>query len=435
MLFLLYLFLNAFIGSVSVVFPVFPQLTVPSSVKVPIWIPKVVFTKAKVALHLRKGVLLQRTGVEDNMTVVEEEIAKTKQLQKEGEMFSKENGSLQTKILEADVKDVYRVICDLENYKAWGGTGVMSTKVLSAASPQKEQPRSIITEIRCGAFGFSFKMDVISYFQMPQKINGAKTPYSISFKLMEKVPFVDVFEGRYLLTPIRNENITYSNSMDSKNSPQTTSLTFESMVKFSGPIPGFVQTGIKNLVNDIAVKELSKYCEGGLESRMSQDFLHRPVVDWCEINGKYSRFAYKFKYTTPAMVLENFKTWTNPRFSLRWMQHNVYKFSTDIRQSTLNILNISSHLVLMPKETDASIESSTKKKSIHQTTLFFLFVQKLLFFPKLLFEKNQDKNTPTIHDAYQNLLIMASNGEEICKDVDAKDKKEDVNMAVEKTQL
>ena len=389
----------------SIFFP-----TMPSSLNIPLHIPKVSFTKAKLALDFRKGLLFQEVeSVHDNITIIED-FEKTKD--DDEELSLKENGSSQTKIFEAAARDVYRVICDIENYNAWGGTGIVGTKVLSVAAPQKDQLRSIITEIRCGAFGFSFKMNVISFFETPQRNNGTKTPYTVSFKLMKKVPFVDVFEGQYFLTPLRNQTNAMQD-ISTEKIPESTSLTFESMVKFSGPIPGFVQTGIKNLVNDIAVKELGKYCQGGSESRMCHDFAQRPVVDWCEIGSKYGRFSNRFKAATPniPMMFKNFKTWTNPGFVLRWMHVNVYRISTDIRQSILNFSNVSNHLVLVPKEIDVATSSSRRKKSIHQTTLFFLLVQNLLFFPKLLFERNNYKGKPPIRDSYQNLLTMANNGD------------------------
>ena len=41
-----------------------------------------------------------------------------------------------------------------------------------------------------------------------------------------------------------------------------TKLVFTSMVRFSG-IPKFLQLAMSNLVNEIAVGELKKYCEDG----------------------------------------------------------------------------------------------------------------------------------------------------------------------------
>ena len=192
-------------------------------------------------------------------------------------------------------------------------------------------------------------------------------------------------------------------------------LTFESMVKFSGPIPGFVQEGIKSLVNDIAVKELSKYCEGGLESQMFRDFLHRPVVDWCEINCKRNRISNRFIAAPPAVLLENLKTWTNPKSFMIWMHHNMYKISNDVRQSTLGLLNIATHTTLIPKDTDASTKSFRKGKSTHQATSLSLFVQNLFLFPKLILQSNYNREAPTPFDVHQSLLNMANDDEEISK--------------------
>ena len=88
----------------------------------------------------------------------------------------------------------------------------------------------------------------------------------------------------------------------------STRLTFAVATKFSGPIPGFIQFQIRNLVVDIAVKELKKYAEG---SRVDLDLATRPIpahifiqrsTDGQPSSGKISR---RLAVSGPFLMLES----------------------------------------------------------------------------------------------------------------------------------
>lgn len=81
---------------------------------------------------------------------------------------------------------------------------------------------------------------------------------------MKETPFIRSFEGRYFLYHTRLNNTFDFESIESPElgDASQTKLVFSSMVRFNG-IPKFVQLAMTNLVNEIAVGELRKYCEDG----------------------------------------------------------------------------------------------------------------------------------------------------------------------------
>ena len=195
------------------------------------------------------------------------------------ESSSFEEGAFHTlTTIDSNPLDVYRVLADVENYKAWGGTGIKETKMVEC----KEE--DAIADINCGAFGFSFHLQCNGKFQ---QAHNSTVPHKVSFKLLREVPFIKSFEARYYISPSTGSSSSSSSIMTIHknerdnvnheiNTPPNahTELKFSSIVRFSGMIPKFVQLSMKKLVNEIAVGELKKYCEDG---RMQEDFLIRPI--------------------------------------------------------------------------------------------------------------------------------------------------------------
>ena len=206
----------------------------------------------------------------------------------ENEVLSRDNAFDQgssSYTVEVNTKPIslYRVLADLENYKAWGGTGIQETKIIDYGR-EDMNPRQALTNLKCGAFGFSFTMKVISKFYSQQMTSNSTNSYKVTFRLLQKAPFIDIFEGKYYLYPIAS-NVTALCTEDK------TFVKFSSMIKFSGPIPRFIQAGIKKLVNEIAVNELKKYAES---QRMHDDFRIRPLPVFLTKRGK-NRFFKREK--------------------------------------------------------------------------------------------------------------------------------------------
>ena len=179
-----------------------------------------------------------------------------------------EQGAFHMKtIIASKPLDVFRVLADVENYKAWGGTGIKGTEIVECSA------EDAVADIFCGAFGFSFHLRCNGKFQ---QAHNSTLPHKVSFKLLHEVPFIKSFEARYSIEPSDDVTSTVSNEVkdDVECNSAHTKLKFSSVVRFSGMIPKFVQLSMKNLVNEIAVGELKKYCEDG---RMQEDFLLRPI--------------------------------------------------------------------------------------------------------------------------------------------------------------